>query len=126
MFSALIYARPSFHQRDVAPLPSCPPEVSVRIESLPVAGTSLTRSIRRTLRASLLPTSNPDRPPLYMPANTSIILTTVLTHRDKAIWGEDAEVLNIDRWANMGKEREAFTSWNIGPRMVSVCARCFK
>ena len=68
----------------------------------------------------MLPTSDPGHPPMYMPANTSIILATVLTHRDEAIWGGDAEEFNIDRWARMGKEREAFTSWNIGPRMVSV------
>lgn len=82
----------------------------------------LTPSIRRTVRPSLLPSPNGGKP-LYMPANTSIILTTVLAHRDKSVWGEDAEVFDIDRWSTMGKEREAFTSWNIGPRMVSSSSR---
>jgi len=54
-----------------------------------------------------------------MPGNSSIIIATLLTHRDPKVWGDDAEEFNIDRWANMGKEREAFTAWNIGPRMVS-------
>lgn len=57
-----------------------------------------------------------------MPGNTSIILATILMQRDKAVWGDDAQVFDPDRWADMGKEREGlregFMSWNYGPRMV--------
>lgn len=55
-----------------------------------------------------------------MPANTSIILATILMQRDPAVWGEDAQVFNPDRWleGGLGKEREGFVSWNLGPRMV--------
>lgn len=40
--------------------------------------------------------------------------------RDPAVWGEDAQVFNPDRWLEerLGKEREGFVSWNLGPRMV--------
>ncbi|WWD18044.1 hypothetical protein CI109_102491 [Kwoniella shandongensis] len=76
-------------------------------------------NIRRTLRPSLLPTSD-GSPPMYMPANTSIIIATVLSQRDHSVWGEDAGVFDPDRWLD-GKlsqsEREGFISWNIGPRM---------
>lgn len=53
-----------------------------------------------------------------MPGNTSIILATILMQRDSAVWGDDAQVFDPDRWADMGKEREGFMSWNYGPRMV--------
>nr|KIR48835.1 cytochrome P450 monooxygenase pc-2 [Cryptococcus bacillisporus CA1280] len=73
-------------------------------------------NIRRTLHPSLLPTTNHLA---YMPANTSIILATILMQRDPAVWGEDALVFNPDRWlgGGLGKERESFASWNLGPRM---------
>ncbi|KIR36927.1 cytochrome P450 monooxygenase pc-2 [Cryptococcus deuterogattii MMRL2647] len=73
-------------------------------------------NIRRTLRPSLLPTTSHL---VYMPANTSIILATILMQRDPAVWGEDALVFNPDRWlaGGLGKERENFASWNLGPRM---------
>ncbi|KIR30411.1 cytochrome P450 monooxygenase pc-2 [Cryptococcus deuterogattii LA55] len=73
-------------------------------------------NIRRTLRPSLLPTTSHL---VYMPANTSIILATILMQRDPAVWGEDALVFNPDRWlaGGLGKQRENFASWNLGPRM---------
>ncbi|TYJ57637.1 hypothetical protein B9479_001719 [Cryptococcus floricola] len=71
-------------------------------------------NIRRTLRPSILPTPIPS----YMPANTSIILATILMQRDPKVWGEDAQVFEPDRWMNGSElQREGFTSWNIGPRM---------
>jgi cytochrome P450 len=73
-------------------------------------------SIRRTLRQSLLSMSS--GAPLFMPADTSIILATVNMQRSPTVWGEDAEVFNPDRWIDMRKEREGFMSWNYGPRMV--------
>ncbi|WVQ97197.1 hypothetical protein IAU59_004307 [Kwoniella sp. CBS 9459] len=75
-------------------------------------------NIRRTLQSSLLPTSSGEA--MYMPANTSIILAFVLMQRDQAVWGEDADVFDPARWMGEGldkKEREAFMSWNYGPRM---------
>jgi cytochrome P450 len=59
---------------------------------------------------------------MYMPANTSIILTTVLMQRSHTVWGDDAEEFKLERWLDGGlsqAEREGFMSWNIGPRMVS-------
>jgi cytochrome P450 len=54
-----------------------------------------------------------------MPGDTSIILNFVLMQRDPRVWGANAEEFDIDRWKDMGKEREGFMSWNYGPRMVS-------
>ncbi|WWC66441.1 uncharacterized protein I206_100343 [Kwoniella pini CBS 10737] len=76
-------------------------------------------NIRRTLRPSLLPCSSGGRP-LYMPANTSIILSFILMQRDSEVWGEDVDEFKPERWMGEGldkKEREGFMSWNFGPRM---------
>ncbi|WVQ62299.1 uncharacterized protein L199_000438 [Kwoniella botswanensis] len=76
-------------------------------------------NIRRTLRPSLLPTSSGGQP-MYMPANTSIILAFILMQRDEKVWGDDVNEFKPERWLNDGlgkKEREAFMSWNYGPRM---------
>ncbi|WVQ71060.1 hypothetical protein IAR50_000585 [Cryptococcus sp. DSM 104548] len=71
-------------------------------------------NIRRTLGPSVLPTPVPS----YMPANTSIILATILMQRDPKVWGEDAQAFQPNRWLNgSGVQREGFTSWNIGPRI---------
>jgi len=75
-------------------------------------------NIRRTVRPALLPSTQ--GPPLFMPANTSIILATILMQRSSDTWGPSAEEFDIDRWLDGGleeKERAAFMSWNIGPRM---------
>jgi hypothetical protein len=59
-----------------------------------------------------------------MPANTSIILALVVMQRDQSVWGEDAEVLDINRWLRPDgsgvNEMERFMSWNYGPRLVSL------
>ncbi|WVW82196.1 hypothetical protein I302_104202 [Kwoniella bestiolae CBS 10118] len=76
-------------------------------------------NIRRTVRPSLLPTSQ-GGPPMYMPGNTSIILAFILMQRDPAVWGEDVDEFNPERWMNDGlgkREREGYMSWNYGPRM---------
>ncbi|WWC58540.1 uncharacterized protein I303_101083 [Kwoniella dejecticola CBS 10117] len=80
-------------------------------------------NIRRTLRPSLLPSSSNSAgapAPMYMPANTSIILAFILMQRDKDVWGEDVNEFKPERWMGEGlgkKEREGFMSWNYGPRM---------
>ncbi|KAL7422863.1 Protein kinase alk2 [Cryptotrichosporon argae] len=76
-------------------------------------------NIRRTLRPALLPSSD-GGPPMFMPANTSIILATVLMQRSSDVFGADADAFNLDRWLDGGLprgQREAFMSWNVGPRM---------
>ncbi|WWC86142.1 uncharacterized protein L201_001014 [Kwoniella dendrophila CBS 6074] len=76
-------------------------------------------NIRRTLRPSLLPSSSGGQP-MYMPGSTSIILATILMQRDPAVWGEDVNDFQPERWVGDGlskREREGFMSWNYGPRM---------
>lgn len=70
-------------------------------------------------------TDSPDPRPLYMPANTTILYFPLLMHRNAALWGEDAEVFDPERW--LDKERLArivanpmmFTPFSAGPRIVS-------
>ncbi len=61
-----------------------------------------------------------------MPAKTTIVFLPLLTQRSPALWGDDADDFNPDRWID--PERVAkfvanptiFTPFNAGPRIVSV------
>ncbi|KAJ3574394.1 hypothetical protein NP233_g1797 [Leucocoprinus birnbaumii] len=84
--------------------------------------------------ACLLPPSDPSYPysptqeqsknqPLFMPASTTVTYLPLLTHRNKALWGEDADEFRPERWlesetkvkcnANMGM----FSPFSHGPRI---------
>lgn len=76
------------------------------------------RSIRRSVKPTLLPAGNGEAP-MQMPAHTAIILVPFLMQRDKDLWGPDAMAFRPERWLDIGnKEREGFMPWNAGPRMV--------
>lgn len=55
-----------------------------------------------------------------MPAGTSIVLASVVMHRSKAIWGDDALEFKPERWLDglSDQQREAYVSFSAGPRMV--------
>lgn len=63
--------------------------------------------------------------PIYVPANTAMLFTTILTHRNKALWGSDADVFDPDRWLDERKSIFTsnplmFTPFSAGPRIVST------
>lgn len=62
-----------------------------------------------------------------MPANTALVVCTILMQRDKNVWGEDADEFKPEGWEvkedeegseGFMKGREGFAAWNLGPRMV--------
>jgi cytochrome P450 len=75
----------------------------------------------------LLPPSDPTYPrgPMYLPPSSTFIFITFLTHRNPALWGEDAHVYDPERWLEPERSRGVttnpaiFTPFGAGPRTVS-------
>ncbi|KAI0076688.1 cytochrome P450 [Panus rudis PR-1116 ss-1] len=60
--------------------------------------------------------------PVYVPPNTSVLFTTLLTHRNPSLWGPDADVFDPDRWLDERLSRflenpMMFTPFSAGPRI---------
>ena len=83
----------------------------------------------------LLPNSDPTFPdpdprPMYFPPETVVMFFPILTQRNAALWGEDADVFDPDRWLDERLNRFTenplmYTPFSGGPRIVSVVAvRC--
>lgn len=64
--------------------------------------------------------------PLFMPANTTVTWLPLLTQRNKALWGEDADEFRPERWLNPETQAKCnthmgmFLPFSHGPRIVSV------
>lgn len=62
-------------------------------------------------------------PPLYMPARTTILITPLLTQRNRSLWGDDADEFDPDRWidpqrsARINANPAMFTAFSAGPRI---------
>lgn len=79
----------------------------------------------------LLPNADPTYPdsdprPLYFPAQTVVMYFSMYTQRNPALWGEDADVFDPDRWLDerLHKFTEnpmMYTPFSGGPRIV--CSR---
>ena len=69
--------------------------------------------------------SDPDPRPLYIPADTIVMYFPVLTQRNKALWGEDADEFDPERWIDPDRLKKyvsnptMFTPFSAGPRIVS-------
>lgn len=61
-----------------------------------------------------------------MPAETPILTFPFLTHRNPALWDDDAEVFNPERWldperlAKINENPSQFMPFSLGPRVVSL------
>ncbi|KAF8646030.1 hypothetical protein AX16_007455 [Volvariella volvacea WC 439] len=75
-----------------------------------------------------LPRSDPtypshDQRPLYMPPNTTIVYLPLLTQRNSALWGPDADVFDPERWlkperiAQLVANPTMYTPFSAGPRI---------
>ena len=75
------------------------------------------------------PTYANDGSPLYMPSRTLIMYFPILTQRSTALWGEDADEFDPERWTEPSRlERilanpSMWAPFSAGPRIVS-CADC--
>lgn len=60
-----------------------------------------------------------------MPPETPILVFPFLMQRNTALWGEDAEVFDPDRWIdparlkNITEDPTKFIPFSLGPRVVS-------
>lgn len=65
----------------------------------------------------------PERPePLYVPPSTQVIYLPILTQRNPALWGADADVFDPDRWLDdrlkiFTSNPMIFTPFSAGPRI---------
>jgi Cytochrome P450 len=63
--------------------------------------------------------------PLYMPKNTVIMFLPLLTQRNPALWGPDADEFDPERWIQperilkIGTNPTMFAPFSMGPRIVS-------
>lgn len=84
-----------------------------------------TRSASCTFPSSDLTYSSPNSEPLYVPPNTLVMYLPLLTQRNPALWGEDADDFDPERWmdpervAVYNKNPAMFTPFSSGPRIVS-------
>lgn len=76
--------------------------------------------------AQTIPTTNPTAPdprPLYVPSGTPVVFLPLLIHRNKALWGPDAEQFDPERWIDRSRVKkfvENPTMWmpfSLGPRI---------
>ncbi|KAF5361432.1 hypothetical protein D9758_006163 [Tetrapyrgos nigripes] len=84
-------------------------------------------NVRESRAASALPCPDPTFPadvrPLYMPGSTPVIYLPLLTQRNKALWGPDADVFCPERWtepariAHFVSNPAMFTPFSAGPRI---------
>ncbi|KAF4622458.1 hypothetical protein D9613_009471 [Agrocybe pediades] len=68
-------------------------------------------------------TSDEDRQPLYMPANTTLLWVPLLIHRNPTLWGNDADEFKPERWIDSESLSKfianpmMFTPFSAGPRI---------
>ncbi|KAF8340618.1 uncharacterized protein EI90DRAFT_2906526 [Cantharellus anzutake] len=79
---------------------------------------------RASVKATTLPRASPLERPFYMPGpHASISYPTLLMHRRKDLWGEDADDFLPERWLDAKRLRELtmdpfrFLPFNAGPRI---------
>lgn len=79
--------------------------------------------------ACVLPPSDPTFPtidprPFYMPPETIVMYLPLLTQRNTALWGEDADEFDPERWIDPARLKKfvsnptMFTPFSAGPRIV--------
>ncbi|KZT03032.1 cytochrome P450 [Laetiporus sulphureus 93-53] len=95
-------------------------------ETLRVFPPVATNSRESRPQACLLPrpdcTLPADPRPLYFPASTPVIYLPILTHRNPALWGDDADKFDPDRWLDhrlsiFTSNPMIFTPFSAGPRI---------
>ena len=76
----------------------------------------------------VLPPSDPtyasSSTPIFIPGSTVVMYLPILKQRNKALWGDDADVFDPDRWLDHRLRRFTenpmmYTPFSGGPRIVS-------
>ncbi|PQE07107.1 cytochrome P450 alkane hydroxylase protein [Rutstroemia sp. NJR-2017a BVV2] len=73
---------------------------------------------RSALEDTVLPSGGgPDNiAPIFVPKNTLLFVCVWALHRDKAVFGLDAEEFNPDRWSKVKPKRWEYIPFGGGPR----------
>jgi cytochrome P450 len=73
---------------------------------------------RSTLQDTVLPSGGgPDKiAPIFVPKNTLLFVCVWALHRDKAVFGPDADDFNPDRWRKVKPKRWEYIPFGGGPR----------
>ena len=89
-------------------------------------------NIRETREEGVvLPPSDPTYPsasePIYLPEQTTVTYLPLLVHKNKALWGDDADVFDPERWLDdrlklYTDNPMMYTPFSAGPRIVSLVA----
>ncbi|KAF8060193.1 cytochrome P450 monooxygenase pc-1 [Lyophyllum atratum] len=78
---------------------------------------------RENIKETVWPSSEPGKKPIYIPAGTKCLYSVFLMHRDKDLWGPDAEEFDPDRFLDhrlktyLIKNSFIFLPFNAGPRI---------
>ncbi|KAJ8092414.1 hypothetical protein PM082_023869 [Marasmius tenuissimus] len=80
-------------------------------------------NIRQSVKATTLPSPEPGKPPIYVPAGMVISYSVLLMHRRKDLWGPDADTFDPDRFLDsrlktyLTPRPFIFLPFNAGPRI---------
>ncbi|PWN47165.1 cytochrome P450 [Violaceomyces palustris] len=94
------------------------------VQELPYLNAVLNESLRYHSTSSLglprqIPAGGATICGKFFPEGTTVSVPAYTVHRDKEVWGEDAEEYNPDRWLEPDAKRrfeKAFVPFSIGPR----------
>ncbi|KAJ7069859.1 cytochrome P450 [Mycena amicta] len=80
-------------------------------------------NVRESVHATIWPSPDPTKKPIYIPAATQVPYSVFLMHRRKDLWGPDAEEFDPDRFLDgrlqkyLLKDAFKFLPFNAGPRV---------
>ncbi|KAK1235462.1 hypothetical protein PQX77_001314 [Marasmius sp. AFHP31] len=80
-------------------------------------------NIRQSVKATTLPSPEPGKQPIYVPAGMVISYSVFLMHRRKDLWGPDADIFDPDRFLDsrlktyLSPRPFIFLPFNAGPRI---------
>ncbi|KAK7046125.1 hypothetical protein VNI00_007128 [Paramarasmius palmivorus] len=78
---------------------------------------------RENIKAAIWPSPDPTKKPLYIPAGSKIPYSVLMMHRNKDLWGPDAEEFDPDRFIDARLKKYLsprpfiFLPFNAGPRI---------
>nr|GAT60764.1 cytochrome P450 monooxygenase [Mycena chlorophos] len=79
-------------------------------------------NVRSAIKSTTLPSSVPGGKPYYIPAGTKVPFSTMAMHKNKDLWGPDADIWDPDRFLDERNQRVVsnpfmFLPFSAGPRI---------